>query len=71
MEHVVAESSSWTYFFQHVLHPLFYYLADGCHITRTTWKDLEAAGFSDLKLRHLDAPLYFIIKPHILGYAVK
>ncbi|KAF7652913.1 hypothetical protein LDENG_00090700 [Lucifuga dentata] len=30
MEHVVADPSSWTYFFQHVLQPLWYYLGDRC-----------------------------------------
>ncbi|XP_076006485.1 thiol S-methyltransferase TMT1A-like [Genypterus blacodes] len=71
MEHVLGDASSWIYFFQHVLQPVFYFVGDGCDLTRTTWKELEAAGFSDLKLRHLDAPLYFIIRPHISGYAVK
>ena len=48
-----------------------YYVGDGCEITRTTWKHIEAAGFSDLQLRHFHAPLFFLIKPHIMGYAVK
>uniref|UniRef100_A0A3Q1FMY9 Thiol methyltransferase 1A n=1 Tax=Acanthochromis polyacanthus TaxID=80966 RepID=A0A3Q1FMY9_9TELE len=70
MEHVVAEPSTWSYFFQHVLQPLWYYCG-GCKATRETWKHLERAGFSDLKLRHIQAPLPFVIKPHIVGYAVK
>ncbi|XP_059416074.1 N6-adenosine-methyltransferase TMT1A-like isoform X1 [Carassius carassius] len=71
LEHVVSDPSSWTYFFQHVIQPFWYYLEDGCETTRATWKHLEAAGFSDLQLRHIQAPLIFIIKPHIVGYAVK
>lgn len=71
MEHVVADPSTWSYFFQHVLSPIWYYFGDGCEVTRATWKHLEAAGFSDLKLRHIEAPLVFVIKPHIMGYAVK
>ena len=71
LEHVVAEPSSWTYFCQHVLQPMWYYFGDGCMLTRATWTDLEAAGFSELKLRHIEAPLTFLIKPHIVGYAVK
>ncbi|KAM4613189.1 thiol S-methyltransferase TMT1A-like [Polymixia lowei] len=72
MEHVVSDPSSWTYFFQHVLQPMWYYLGDGCMITRSTWKDLEAAGFSELHLRHIEAPrVTFIIRPHIMGYAIK
>uniref|UniRef100_A0A672P0I7 Uncharacterized protein n=1 Tax=Sinocyclocheilus grahami TaxID=75366 RepID=A0A672P0I7_SINGR len=46
-----------------------YYFGDGCEATRATWKHLEAAGFSDLQLRHIQAPLFFMIKPHIVGYA--
>ncbi len=48
-----------------------YYFGDGCETTRSTWKHLDAAGFSDLQLRHIQAPLFFMIKPHIVGYAVK
>uniref|UniRef100_A0A3Q3MV50 Uncharacterized protein n=1 Tax=Labrus bergylta TaxID=56723 RepID=A0A3Q3MV50_9LABR len=60
-----------SYFFQHVLQPVWYYCGDGCDVVRETWKYLESAGFSDLKLRHVEAPLVFIIKPHIMGFAVK
>ncbi|XP_060924995.1 N6-adenosine-methyltransferase TMT1A-like [Limanda limanda] len=71
LEHVVADPSTWTHFLQHVFQPLLCYLFDGCHVNRTTWKLLEAAEFSELKLRHMEAPLVFVIKPHIVGYAVK
>uniref|UniRef100_A0A3B4CBG8 Methyltransferase type 11 domain-containing protein n=1 Tax=Pygocentrus nattereri TaxID=42514 RepID=A0A3B4CBG8_PYGNA len=71
LEHVEADPSTWTYFFQHVFKPLMYYVGDGCETTRATWKHLEAAGFSDLQLRHFQAPLFFLVRPHILGYAVK
>ncbi|RVE73497.1 hypothetical protein OJAV_G00049760 [Oryzias javanicus] len=71
LEHVAADPSSWTYFFQHVLQPAWYYFGDGCEVTRESWKNLENAGFSDLKLRHIEAPLAFIIRPHIVGYGVK
>uniref|UniRef100_A0A4W5R4Y6 Methyltransferase type 11 domain-containing protein n=1 Tax=Hucho hucho TaxID=62062 RepID=A0A4W5R4Y6_9TELE len=40
------------YFFQDVLQPIWYYFGDGCEVVRATWKDLEATGFSELKLRH-------------------
>ncbi|TNM89003.1 N6-adenosine-methyltransferase TMT1A-like [Takifugu flavidus] len=71
MEHVVANPSTWSYFFQHVFQPVWYYFGDGCLVTRETWKNLEAAGFSELKLRHIEAPLMFMIRPHVVGYAVK
>ncbi|TKS71572.1 Methyltransferase-like protein 7A [Collichthys lucidus] len=71
LEHVMADPSSWAYFFQHVLQPIWYYFGDGCEVTRETWKHLEAAGFSELKMRHIEAPFIFMIKPHIVGHAVK
>lgn len=72
LEHVVSDPSTWTYFFQHVLERLWYYLMDGCRITRATWADLEEAGFSQIHLRHVEAPeVTVLIRPHIMGYAVK
>ncbi|XP_034539755.1 methyltransferase-like protein 7A [Notolabrus celidotus] len=71
MEHVVADPSTWCYFFQHILQPPWYYFGDGCEVIRETWKHVEAAGFSDLKMNHVEAPLVFIIRPHIIGYGVK
>ncbi|KAL2091040.1 hypothetical protein ACEWY4_013303 [Coilia grayii] len=71
LEHVASDRSSWTFFFQHVLQPLWYYFGDGCETTRTTWEFIENAGFSQLNLRHIQAPVTYVIKPHILGYAVK
>ncbi|XP_034544510.1 methyltransferase-like protein 7A isoform X2 [Notolabrus celidotus] len=72
LEHVVSDPSSWTYFLQHVLEPLWYYLGDGCMITRATWKDLEAAGFSELHLKHIEASeVTLMIRPHIMGYSIK
>lgn len=73
LEHVVAEERAHprTRFFQHVAQPLWKQVCDGCNLTRATWTHLEAAGFSELHLRHVEAPLAFIIKPHIMGYAVK
>ncbi|KAJ7999220.1 hypothetical protein DPEC_G00213190 [Dallia pectoralis] len=56
LEHVVAKPTSWTYFFQHVLQPVWYYLGDGCMVTKATWRDLEAAEFSEIQLVHIEAP---------------
>ncbi|KAB5583756.1 hypothetical protein PHYPO_G00099320 [Pangasianodon hypophthalmus] len=71
MEHVVADESSWTHFLQHVLQPFWYYFGDGCELTRATWQHVEQAGFSEVQLRHVQAPIASVIKPHIVGYAVK
>nr|XP_060619989.1 N6-adenosine-methyltransferase TMT1A-like [Anolis sagrei ordinatus] len=72
MEHVASPRSSWRYFWQQVCDPTWKYLGDGCSLTRETWKDLEKANFSELKLQHINAPLnWSLVRPHILGYAVK
>ncbi|KAL8163759.1 UNVERIFIED_CONTAM: Methyltransferase-like protein 7A [Gekko kuhli] len=72
MEHVAADRSSWGYFWQQIYDPTWKYLGDGCSLIRETWKDLENGQFSELKLRHINAPLNWTpTRPHILGYAVK
>ncbi|XP_007537767.1 N6-adenosine-methyltransferase TMT1A-like [Erinaceus europaeus] len=72
LEHVAAEPSTWTYFWQQVLDPVWYLVFDGCKLTRESWKSLEQASFSKLKLQHLQAPLALeLMCPHISGYAVK
>ncbi|XP_058027004.1 N6-adenosine-methyltransferase TMT1A [Ahaetulla prasina] len=72
MEHVAADRSTWTYFWQQVCDPTWRYLGDGCSVLRETWKDLENAGFSKLNLQHIIGPLFLsIVCPHIYGYAVK
>ncbi|XP_032994603.1 methyltransferase-like protein 7A isoform X2 [Lacerta agilis] len=72
LEHVAGAPSSWNLFWQQIYNPTWKRLFDGCHLTRETWKDLEKAGFSELKLWHIHAPLKWQPnKPHIIGYAVK
>uniref|UniRef100_A0A8I5TXM7 Methyltransferase type 11 domain-containing protein n=1 Tax=Pongo abelii TaxID=9601 RepID=A0A8I5TXM7_PONAB len=57
MEHVAAERSTWNSFWQQVLDPAWHLLFDGCNLTRESWKALERASFSKLKLQHIQAPL--------------
>ncbi|KAG8129388.1 hypothetical protein E2320_016123 [Naja naja] len=72
MEHVAADRSTWTYFWQQVCDPTWRYIGDGCSLLKETWKDLENVGFSKLNLQHIIGPLFLsIVRPHIYGYAVK
>ncbi|XP_007935995.1 methyltransferase-like protein 7A [Orycteropus afer afer] len=72
MEHVAAKPSTWNYFWQQVLNPVWFLLFDGCHLTRESWRSLERASFSKLRLQHVQAPLSLeLVRPHIFGYAVK
>uniref|UniRef100_A0A8C5S7W4 Thiol methyltransferase 1A n=1 Tax=Laticauda laticaudata TaxID=8630 RepID=A0A8C5S7W4_LATLA len=72
MEHVAADRSTWTYFWQQVCDPTWRYVGDGCSLLKETWKDLENVGFSKLNLQHIIGPLFLsIVRPHVYGYAVK
>uniref|UniRef100_A0A8C5M055 Methyltransferase type 11 domain-containing protein n=1 Tax=Leptobrachium leishanense TaxID=445787 RepID=A0A8C5M055_9ANUR len=71
-EHVKADPGSWNHFFQLILDPTWVHIGDGCKLTKKTWKNIEDAKFSDVKLRHIKAPSKWSpVKPHIIGYAVK
>ncbi|NWI98078.1 MET7A protein, partial [Pitta sordida] len=72
LEHVAAEHSSWTYFWQQVCFPTWKLVFAGCCITREPWKNLEEAKFSELNVQHIRVELPGTpIKPHLMGYAVK
>lgn len=72
LEHVAEIQHSWLHFIQQVLQPTWVHIGDGCQLTRETWKDIENAPFSELKLRHIQGPFkYSIIRSHVIGYAVK
>ncbi|KFP64939.1 Methyltransferase-like 7A, partial [Cariama cristata] len=72
LEHVAADHSSWTYFWQKVCDPVWKYFGDGCSLSRETQKELEKMNFSELHLRHIHVTPYWIpSSPHIIGYAVK
>ncbi|XP_015277159.1 PREDICTED: methyltransferase-like protein 7A [Gekko japonicus] len=72
LEHVTADHSSWSFFWQRIYSPTWKLLFDGCYLTRETWADIEKASFSEIKLQHIHVPLQWTpIQPHIIGYAVK
>ncbi|KAM6474440.1 thiol S-methyltransferase TMT1A-like [Liasis olivaceus] len=72
IEHVAADRSTWTFFWQQICDPTWRYLGDGCSLIKETWKDLENAEFCKLNLQHIMGPLNIsIVRPHIYGYAVK
>ncbi|KAL7989689.1 hypothetical protein Chor_012355 [Crotalus horridus] len=72
MEHVAADRSTWTYFWQQVCNPTWGHVGDGCSLLKESWKYIENAGFSKLNLQHIKGPLViYVIHPHIYGYGVK
>jgi SAM-dependent methyltransferase len=70
LEHVAAFENSSTRRWQHRVAPFFAYFADGCHPDRETWRAIEGAGFSDVRLEHFRVALP-VIGPHIAGVATK
>ncbi|XP_009644399.1 methyltransferase-like protein 7A [Egretta garzetta] len=72
LEHVAADHSSWTYFWQKVCDPVWKCFGDGCSLSRETQEELEKTNFSELNLRRFRVTPYWIpASPHIIGYAVK
>ncbi|KFM04254.1 Methyltransferase-like 7A, partial [Aptenodytes forsteri] len=72
LEHVAADHSSWTYFWQKVCDPVWKYFGDGCSLSRETQQELEKTNFSELNLRCIHVtPSWIPTSPHIIGYAVK
>ncbi|XP_004380024.1 thiol S-methyltransferase TMT1B [Trichechus manatus latirostris] len=71
-EHVAEPRGSWALMWQQVLEPTWKHVADGCCLTRETWKDLESAQFSELEMERQPPPCKWLpVGPFIMGKAVK
>ncbi|XP_004700625.1 thiol S-methyltransferase METTL7B [Echinops telfairi] len=71
-EHVAEPRGSWAFMWQRVVEPTWKHIADGCYLTRETWKDLESCQFSKLQITRQPPPFKWApIGPHIMGMAVK
>lgn len=56
---------------QSVLDPLQQTVADGCHLSRDTGKEILKAGFSSVDLSMAFLSNALIINPHVYGIASK
>ncbi|NOK62499.1 MAG: class I SAM-dependent methyltransferase [Chloroflexi bacterium AL-W] len=70
IEHVAAPQGTLMRRFQHTIQPMWGICADGCHVTRETWRLVEQVGFKSVKIEHFCLPLS-IVGPHIAGTAIK
>jgi len=70
IEHVAAPRGTFLRRAQGWLRPFSVFFADGCHPDRETWRTIEGAGFTEVKLEHFRAPLIFAA-PHIAGVAIR
>jgi ubiquinone/menaquinone biosynthesis C-methylase UbiE len=74
IEHVAASEGAMLRSAQRAIRPLWRMLAGGCHPDRETGRLIMAAGFSSVDIEPFEASLPWtirIIKPHIMGSAVK
>nr|XP_032822973.1 methyltransferase-like protein 7A [Petromyzon marinus] len=72
LEHVVAAPNTWVRSCQQMLEPLWSYMSDGCKLARDTRRIVQAAGFSEVDIKNINAPLKFpLLNPHLVGCAVK
>jgi len=71
LEHV-AHDGGWRKAFQHALEPLWRLWADGCRLTRSTGRHIEAAGFQIEDRIEADMPLSpFFVRPCLRGQAFR
>ncbi len=71
LEHV-AHDGGWRKVFQHILEPAWRLWADGCRLTRSTGRHIEAAGFLIDERIDEDMPLApFFVRPCLRGQAFR
>jgi SAM-dependent methyltransferase len=72
IEHVAAPSGTLLRQIQSGIRPLWQIIGDGCCPDRNIGQALEDAGFGTVTLETFDGPVPIaVVKPHILGIAVK
>ncbi|XP_072040373.1 thiol S-methyltransferase TMT1B-like isoform X3 [Amphiura filiformis] len=72
MEHVFQPERSFTHYTQRLLNPLQVKFGDNCHLTRETWKNIDKAGFAEVRYKRFSAyKMPSIIRPHLMGTATK
>ncbi|XP_044488228.1 methyltransferase-like protein 7A isoform X4 [Mangifera indica] len=71
VEHVAAKDGTLLKFWQSVLDPIQQIVADGCHLTRESGKDISEAGFSGLEVGNVYLSNASLINPHVYGIACK
>lgn len=74
IEHVAAKPGTMLRSIQRSIRPFWKLVADGCNPDRDTGAAIEAAGFSEVSMQFFEpkVPLTIrLIKPHIMGVAIK
>lgn len=71
LEHVAAPQGTWLRRMQQWIRPVWKKLGDGCRPDRETWVALEQAGFEQVEYQRFQAPVLAIVRPQIIGVAMK
>ncbi len=71
LEHVAAPQGTRLRRWQRGLRGFWRTIGDGCTLDRETWAGIERAGFGDSRIEHFEAAGLRIVRPHIVGAAVK
>lgn len=71
LEHVAAPQGTWLRRMQQWIRPVWKKLGDGCRPDRETWVALEQAGFEQVEYQRFSAPVPAIVRPQIIGVAMK
>lgn len=71
VEHVAAKDGTILRFIQSVLNPLQQILADGCHLTRETGRNISNSGFADVNLHTTTLSTASFVNPQVYGIARK
>ncbi|XP_003740754.2 methyltransferase-like protein 7A [Galendromus occidentalis] len=72
VEHEQYPDKSWGYSIQKAVNPLWRVCNDGCNVSRRVSEVIEYVGFRAVnQKRYLPAEIPFLIRPLIVGYAVK
>ena len=75
MEHVAGEPGTWLFHLQNLLNTIWGLLFDGCNLNRNTSVAIDNAGFAQVKYKRLMVEklgaIFYVVQPHIAGYAVK
>ncbi|TGM34003.1 class I SAM-dependent methyltransferase [Leptospira biflexa] len=72
LEHVEAKKGSILERIQKIIHKPWFWFFEGCNLNRNTFQSIHSAGFSKVKMEKLSLnTIFFPIRPHIYGIAVK
>lgn len=69
LEHVKGKGY-WMSCLQNIMNPIWFYVADGCHVARNTESLIRKADFKNVECQCFDTKVHPpFLRPHIMGFA--